>query len=144
VVPRNPLVIIDGAHNPDAARRTVTTLDDEFDLVGRRILVVGMLSPRDPVEMLRALKADEADLVIACAPDWPRAIPATEIAAAARALPIVAEVVSDVADAVHRALAVAAEEDAILVTGSLYVAGAARTALADRSTIEQSPSEDEW
>jgi dihydrofolate synthase/folylpolyglutamate synthase len=127
VVRRNPLLIIDGAHNPDAARRTAATLDDEFDLVGRRILVVGMLSPRDPVEMLRALEADKADLLIACAPDWPRAIPASDIAAAARAIPVVAEVVPDVGDAVQRALAVATEDDAILVTGSLYVAGDARS-----------------
>ena len=39
------------------------------------------------------------------------------------------EVVGDVAEAVRRALALATEEDAILVAGSLYVAGAARTAL---------------
>jgi folylpolyglutamate synthase/dihydropteroate synthase len=40
------------------------------------------------------------------------------------------EVVADVGEAVRRALAVATEEDAVLVAGSLYVAGAARTALA--------------
>jgi dihydrofolate synthase/folylpolyglutamate synthase len=144
VVHRNPLVIIDGAHNPDAARRVAVTLDDEFDLAGRRILVVGMLSPRDPVEMFRALRADEADLLIACAPDWPRAIPPDDIAAAARALRVLTEVVPDVGDAVRRALAVAAAEDAVVVTGSLYVAGAARTALAGGSTTEPTSAEDEW
>jgi folylpolyglutamate synthase/dihydropteroate synthase len=39
------------------------------------------------------------------------------------------EVVPDVEDAIHRALALATEEDAILVTGSFYVIGTARRAL---------------
>jgi folylpolyglutamate synthase/dihydropteroate synthase len=37
--------------------------------------------------------------------------------------------VPDVEDAIHRALALATEEDAILVTGSFYVIGTARRAL---------------
>lgn len=129
VMQHNPLVIIDGAHNPDGARRAAETLREEFDIAGRLFLVVGMLGPRDPAEMLRALDAQRADLLIACRPDSPRAIPAEEVAAAARIVPVMSEVVGDIAEAVRRALALATEEDAILVAGSLYVAGAARTAL---------------
>lgn len=129
VVHRNPLVILDGAHNPNGARAAAATLHDEFDVAGRVVLVVGMLHGRDPIEMLQALRADRADLVIACTPDSPRAIPADDVAAAARTLPVMTEVVPDVSDAAQRALAVASEEDAVLVTGSLYVAGAARAAL---------------
>jgi dihydrofolate synthase/folylpolyglutamate synthase len=129
VVHRNPLVVLDGAHNPDGARAAANTLDDEFDVAGRVVLVVGMLRGRDPVEMLRALGAPRADLVIACTPDSPRAWPADEVAAAARSLPVVTEVVHDVGGAVDRALSLATEDDAVLVTGSLYVAGAARAAL---------------
>ena len=76
-------------------------------------------------------ESERADLVIACTPDSPRAIPAEEIAAAARTVPVVVEVVNDVSQAVDRALSVASEEDAVLVSGSLYVAGAARAALHD-------------
>ena len=39
------------------------------------------------------------------------------------------EVVHGVADALQRAVAVATEEDAVIATGSLYVAGEARAAL---------------
>jgi len=129
IMHRNPLVILDGAHNPDGARAAAATLHDEFDIAGRIVLVVGLLRGRDPLEMLRALGADQADVVIACTPDSPRAMGADELAAAARGIPVMAEVVSNVGEAVGRALAVATEDDAVFVTGSLYVAGAARAAL---------------
>ena len=130
VVSHGPLVVIDGAHNPDGARAAARTLADEFDVAGRRVLVVGMLAGRDPVDMLESLDARRADLLIACTPDSPRAMPGAEVAAVARALGILTEEIDDVGFAVGRALALSTEEDAVLVAGSLYVAGAARTAVA--------------
>jgi dihydrofolate synthase/folylpolyglutamate synthase len=129
VVAHGPLVIIDGAHNPDGARAAARTLADEFEVAGRRVLVVGMLAGRDPVEMLEALDVRRADLLVACTPDSPRAMPAAEVAAVARALGVMTEQIDDVAAALGRAMAVSTEEDVILVAGSLYVAGAARTAI---------------
>lgn len=134
VLHRNPLVVLDGAHNVDGAQRTADTLFGEFELAGRLVMVVGFLRGRDVAEMLGALRADRADLLISCTPDSPRAIAADEVAAVARGVPVVTEVVHDVGEAVSRAIAIAADEDAVLVTGSLYVAGAARTALADLLT----------
>jgi dihydrofolate synthase/folylpolyglutamate synthase len=97
--------------------------------------------------MLAALRADRADLLIACTPDSPRAIPAPDVAAVARTVPVVTEVAHDVGDAVARALAIAADEDAVLVTGSLYVAGAARAMLPGllegRDAAEPDEPEDE-
>jgi dihydrofolate synthase/folylpolyglutamate synthase len=129
VVHHQPLVVLDGAHNPDGAREAARTLAEDFDVAGRRVLVVGLLSPHDPRAVLGALEAQRADLLIACAPESPRAVPADEIAAVARSLPVMTEVVADVAAAVERALAVSTDDDAVLITGSLYVVGQARTAL---------------
>jgi dihydrofolate synthase/folylpolyglutamate synthase len=50
---------------------------------------------------------------------------------------VAVEVVPDVASAVERALALATTDDLVLVTGSLYVVGAARTAL---TQMEEDPS----
>ena len=81
IVGREPLVVLDGAHNPEgAAAATATTLHDDFMQEGRRIIVVGMLQPRDPHAILEALEVDDSTLVIACLPDSPRAIPTGEIA----------------------------------------------------------------
>lgn len=127
-----PLVVVDGAHNPPGAAAAAATFAEEFAVAGRRLLVLGMLAGRDVTAMLEAFEVAAADLVVVCTPDSPRAVPAEQVGAAARALGTEVEVVPDVVDAVHRALAVAAEDDAVLVTGSLYVAGAARRALLER------------
>jgi dihydrofolate synthase/folylpolyglutamate synthase len=129
VVSREPLVVLDGAHNPAGGAAAAQTLADDFDVAGSRILVVGTLAPHDPRDLLESLDAATADLVVACAPDWPRALPASAIATAAASLGVPAEVVPDVDRAVARALDRAGADDAVLITGSLYVVGAARTSL---------------
>jgi dihydrofolate synthase / folylpolyglutamate synthase len=129
VVRRNPLLVLDSAHNVDGALATAETFYDDFEIAGRRIAIVGMLAGRDPDELLDALEVGRMDALIACTPESPRAVPAGELAALARSRGVDAEVVTAVGDAVERALAISTEDDAILVTGSMYVAGAARTAL---------------
>ncbi|MBW3575615.1 MAG: bifunctional folylpolyglutamate synthase/dihydrofolate synthase [Actinobacteria bacterium] len=128
VVGRQPLVVLDGAHNPDGCRAAARTLDD-FSFAGGPVLVVGMNRGRSATEMLAALGVERARLVVACSVDWPRALPAEEVAVAARRLGAEAEAVPDVPEALRRALGVATSDDAVLVTGSLYVVGAARPLL---------------
>jgi dihydrofolate synthase/folylpolyglutamate synthase len=128
VVGRQPLVILDGAHNPAGAQSAAITLDD-FDIPGQRFLVVGLSRGRDPVEMLEVLAAEDTALVVACAADFPRAMPAAEVAAAAEEVGVDAIVAVDVGDALDKAAAAAGSDDLILVTGSLYVVGEARRRL---------------
>lgn len=128
VVARRPLVVLDGAHNPDGARAAAETFADDFSVAGDRILVVGMNRGRDPEEMLVALRAADAALVVACAADWARATPAQDVVAAAKGLGVEAVTAPSVADALRVALDRAGTDDAVLVTGSLYVVGEARTA----------------
>jgi dihydrofolate synthase/folylpolyglutamate synthase len=130
VVHRAPLIIVDGAHNPEGAETVAETLEDDFDISGRLIYVVGMLGGRDATQVLDALGVRRADLLLTVTPDSPRAVPAVELAAAAEPLGVPTEAIADLADAVARARSVAAEEDVIVITGSLYVAGAALDLLA--------------
>ena len=129
VISHAPLVIIDGAHNPQGALAAARTLDEEFDVAGRRVLVVGMLGGRDVVEMLEQFGVRSMDLVIACTPDSPRALAAADIAAVSKAMGVLTETIDDVSAAVARAVAISTEDDAVLIAGSLYVAGAARTTM---------------
>ncbi len=132
VVARQPLVVVDGAHNPDGLAASAETLADQFTVLGQVTWVVGMMRDKDPDAMLDAIEASGArcDLLVCCAPDWPRALPAAELAAAARNRGIDAETAGDVSEAVDRALALSTDEDAVVVTGSLYTAGAARLHMA--------------
>jgi dihydrofolate synthase/folylpolyglutamate synthase len=129
VAGRSPLLIIDGAHNADGAAALAETLREDFEVTGKLVFVVGLLGGRDPDQLLEALGVRSADLVIACRAPSPRTVPAEAVAAAARALGTPAEAVDDVAAAIERARAVTTEDDVIVVTGSMYVAGAARDAL---------------
>ena len=128
VVARQPLVVIDGAHNPDGLAAVATALRDQFSVTGAVTWVMGMMRDKSPDDMLAAIDAASArpDLIVCCAPRWPRALPALDLAAAVRNRGIEAEAVEEVADAVDRALALSSAEDAVVVTGSLYTAGAAR------------------
>ncbi len=128
VVSRRPLVVIDGAHNPDGLAASATTLNDQFDVTGTVIWVIGIMRDKSPDAILEAIEAagTRPEVVICCAPAWPRALEAQDLATAVRNRGIETEVAGDVADAVDRALDRATPDDAVMVTGSFYTAGAAR------------------
>ena len=129
VAARNPLVVLDGAHNAEAAGVLAETIEDDFALQGRKIFVVGVLAGRNPEAFLEEVGARDADLLVACTPRWARALPAADLGAVAERLDIPTEVVPDVAAAVRRARQVAEEDDVVVVTGSFYVVGEARESL---------------
>ncbi|MGI9600957.1 MAG: bifunctional folylpolyglutamate synthase/dihydrofolate synthase [Acidimicrobiales bacterium] len=132
IVAHEPLVLLDGAHNADSAKALARTLRDEFAAAAGRYLVVGFLAGRDPAELLLALEAPLAELVVVCQPDSPRAQPVTDVATAARSLGCRVEEIRSVPEAVDRALALAGEEDLVAVTGSFYTVGEARDHLQDQ------------
>jgi dihydrofolate synthase/folylpolyglutamate synthase len=144
VMGRRPLVVIDGAHNAAGARAAGDTLAEDFEAVPRVIVVLGCLRGRRPADLLEGLAGvsglgslgdfgglgtERIGAVVACPAPSPRSLPPNEVAAAARALGIVAEESASVGEAIDRALALAAEDEMVLVTGSLYVVGEARTHL---------------
>jgi dihydrofolate synthase / folylpolyglutamate synthase len=128
IVRRDPLLILDGAHNPDGAQAVAETLAEGFAVVGETYLVIGVLDGREPAELLETLDAASAALVICCASDSPRALPADDLAAIVRAQGGDAVTAPTVGAAVARALERAEADDVILVTGSLHTVGEARTA----------------
>ena len=132
VVRRQPLVLLDGAHNVAGAEALRRALDEEFS-EGPRTLVVGMLREKDPNEMLAALGVDEIDgLLVCCRPPTPRALEPSFIVKAAIDLGVPEdriEVADRVEDAVGAALLATPADGQIVITGSLYVVGAARSVL---------------
>ena len=129
IMGREPLLVLDGAHNPDGMTALTTTLHDDFADVPSTVVVLGMLAGRDPDAMVEALELGPFDVVLCTNPPSPRALPAVEVAEAVARAGIEVEVVPDVVEALGRARAIATSEDRIIVTGSLYVVGAARAAL---------------
>jgi dihydrofolate synthase / folylpolyglutamate synthase len=131
VVAHRPLVVIDGTKNIAGARAVRAALDEEFPRA-HRTWVVGVLRQKDPVEMLEALGVSPDDRVVCCRAEIPRAREPREIADAALALgvsPDRVEVIAGVADAVLHAVATSDADGQVVIAGSLYVAGPARSAL---------------
>jgi dihydrofolate synthase/folylpolyglutamate synthase len=137
VVRRQPLVLLDGAHNVAGAEALRRALDEEFS-EGPRTLVVGLLREKDPREMLAALGVEEfaddeyAGLLVVCRPPSPRALETSFIVKAAIDLGLPEdriEVADRVEDAVGTALLLTPADGQIVITGSLYVVGAARSVL---------------
>ena len=133
IADRHPLLVLDGAHNPDGAKAAAATLAEDFEPGGRRFVVVGMQDGRDPRAVLEAFDVGGAELVVACTAPTARGIPAAEVAAAAASLGAACEAVVDVGAAIDRARSLAAETDVISVVGSFTVVGAAKEALGHSS-----------
>ena len=131
VLGHDPLVLLDGAHNVAGARALAAALAEGFPSTPRT-LVVGLLREKDPSEMLEALGVTDAARLVCCRPPSPRARPPEELADAAAELGMDRDridVVDAVDDALARAFELTAADEQIVVTGSLYVVGAARSAL---------------
>lgn len=131
VVSHQPLVILDGAHNPDAIRALGETLDEEFSTVGSRTVVLGVLAGRDPDRTVQAVTALRPDLVVCTTADGgDRGLAAVELAAACDRAGLAHQVVTEPVEAVFRSVGQAQEEDMVVVTGSFRLIAPARAAVA--------------
>jgi dihydrofolate synthase/folylpolyglutamate synthase len=125
VAARRPLIVLDGAHNPDAASALVAALREAF-LWDRLLLVMASFADKD-VEELGGILAPVTDAAYATRTASPRAAPAERVAEALRGGGVDdVEVFDTVADALAAARADAAEDDLILVSGSFYTVADAR------------------
>ncbi len=118
----DPLVIVDGAHNGPAAAALASAYTELFPQK-KCLLVTGVLADKD-LDSIAASLGPRARHVFACRPKSHRAYHPEEVASAFRRY-APAEVVPVVGDAIDRALAEAAKDDLVLITGSIYTAGEA-------------------
>lgn len=129
VVARRPLVVLDGAHNAAGARVAGETLAEDFTGLPRIVVVMGCLRGRDPADMLQGLLDPRVARVVACPAPSARGMGAEEVVEAARSVGLEAVAAPSVREALEEAISLAGPEDLVLVTGSLYVVGAARSLL---------------
>jgi dihydrofolate synthase/folylpolyglutamate synthase len=128
ILGREPLVIVDSAHNRDSAEKLAATLD-QYLPERRVILIFGASVDKDVQGMLEVL-ARRAGTVICTQAVHPRAIEPEQLAAeAARLGGGPTESVAPVAAALERALQLAGPGDMILATGSLFVVAEVQTAI---------------
>jgi dihydrofolate synthase/folylpolyglutamate synthase len=132
ILGRRPMVVADGAHNQDSARRLMAAMRDYFP--GRpMILIFGASRNKEVTGMFADLLGDGAEAVsrvILTEASSPRAWEAHELLALAQAASPgrAMQVVLPAAQALEKALELSAPDDVILACGSLFVVADVRAA----------------
>ena len=129
-VRREPTIVLDTAHNVPGAEALAQTLAEDFAQGGRRFLLLGMQDGRVPVDVCRALRVADYQLVVTCTAPTARGIDAEALATAVRTAGGVADAVVDVDAAIDHVLSQAEDDDLIVVAGTNPVVGRIR-AIAD-------------
>lgn len=129
----NPDIYLDGAHNPSAARELSFFLDQNF--ANRKIwLLYGALRDK-AVDEVAGLLFPHAAEVLFTEPRTSRAISAAQLAEIAAHHAAKFSVIPDPEQALDHALAHAAPNDAIFITGSLYLVGQLRYYFKSRAQV---------
>jgi dihydrofolate synthase / folylpolyglutamate synthase len=117
---RDPIVLVDGAHNPAGLQRSLATVQK---LAKDRPLVIvfGAMKDKDLPAMLGQLREMSAPVIFS-AIDWHRAAAEADLAAQFGAP---AETAASAGDALRRAREQAGRDGIVLVCGSLYLVGEA-------------------
>lgn len=118
VIHRDPLVIIDGAHNPDAANRLRESVVHYFP-DQKKYFIFGVFADKDYPKIIEHT-ADLADYIFAIeTPDHPRALPAEQLAEAVSKINPSVEPMTSIKEAFEKCFAMAEKDDVILIFGSL-------------------------
>jgi dihydrofolate synthase/folylpolyglutamate synthase len=125
VIPGDPTIIIDGAHNPDGARTLRENLD-EFYGDKEIVFLLGILQDKDVKTIVRNL-IHVKDKVIVVAPISDRAGDPKVIAQQIVAQYV--ETIDSIAGGLERAKILAGQRNVVCVAGSLYLIGAVRKIL---------------
>jgi dihydrofolate synthase/folylpolyglutamate synthase len=128
-----PDVYVDGAHNPGAARELAAFWEETF--AGRRIfLLYGALRDKAVDEIAGVLFPRAAEVVFT-EPRTPRAISASQLSEIAAHHTARSCVIADAEQALDYLLSKAAPQDAVFVTGSLYLVGQLRHQWKQRTQV---------
>jgi dihydrofolate synthase/folylpolyglutamate synthase len=128
-----PDVYLDGAHNPGAARELARFLEENF--AGRRVYLIFGAMRDKAVDEVTGMLFPRAQEVIFTQPATPRAVSAKQLAEMAGDHATTYSVIEDAEQALEFALSKARPEDAIFVTGSLYLVGELRHAWKERGRV---------
>lgn len=121
VLRRDPLVIVDGGHNPQCMEALAQNIRQYLN--GRELTVLtGVLRDKDYTDMYR-LVAPYAARFVTVTPPNPRALTAQELTEELKIFSKPIETADDVRTGVRRAISLAGKNGVVLAFGSLYMVG---------------------
>jgi dihydrofolate synthase/folylpolyglutamate synthase len=125
IVAQEPLIILDGAHNPDGSMALRATFETVFPGC-ETVFVVGVLADKNYKAMLNNFAA-VADLMILTTADSPRAADPAMLAEEVSGCKTM--VISDLKEAIGAGMRLAAAGKILCICGSFYTIGRARDIL---------------
>ncbi len=123
ILSRHPLVVADGAHNPDGAKNLKQSLKQYFDF-DRAILIIGASADKNIAGIISEL-VSLFDKVIVTRSIHPRAMATAPIVAELNKYGVDTQETDDISTALPLALTLAGDTDLICVAGSLFVVAGA-------------------
>jgi dihydrofolate synthase/folylpolyglutamate synthase len=121
IVGQAPLVLLDGAHNPEGSAALAESLPEVIGSRRPLVAVIAVLDDKDAAGMLSTLLPHCAAVIFTSSQN-PRALPPPTLLSLAGQLDgPPGEIVPDPKAAVARAREVAGRSGAVLVTGSIYL-----------------------
>ncbi|MCI6560613.1 MAG: bifunctional folylpolyglutamate synthase/dihydrofolate synthase [Ruminococcus sp.] len=138
VIQKNPVVIMDGAHNPAAAKELQRSLKLYFQ-DKKLYYIFGIFQDKDYQKVIE-LTAPLAEHIITIETrDNPRAMAAKALAEAVAAVNPSVEAADSIQQAVSNTMALAEQEDAVIIFGSLSFLGEAEKAVMDYRSRRSKP-----
>lgn len=136
IVHKNPLIIVDGAHNPAGARMMVRSIRRYFS-EKKLYYIVGIFRDKDYGQILKLTAPFAEKILTIQTPGNPRALPAEELALEAARYHGDVQPCRTLKEALEQALLLAGEEDVILAFGSLSFIGELTNIIKEREELEK-------
>ena len=125
---REPRVIMDGAHNEDAAKKLAASIETYFP--GRKIsYIMGVFKDKEYEKVIRITAPYAAKVTAVETPGNPRALPKEELKKVWETFGVPVTTADTIAEAVKENITSAEKEEIILVFGSLSFLGEAEKAV---------------
>jgi len=136
-------LLIDGAHNPDAAQALADALKRYFvPAYGKIVLILGIMADKDIEGIMRPLLQVASEIILT-APDYARAASPDQLAAFARASGLEPATAPSLEKAMELAVMKAesgpfrTRRSLIVITGSFYTIGEAKTLLGHEGVLQR-------
>ena len=126
VLGKNPIFILDGAHNPEAMEVTAESLRHHFGERGI-VFIIGAMADKDVDAMIGHI-APLAEAFFAVRPDYPRAMDDKKLAAILSKYSARVFALGSIAESVAEAIKRAGKDGVVCAIGSLYFSGDIRAA----------------
>ncbi len=125
---KEPLVIMDGAHNEDAAKKLAASIETYFP--GRKIsYIMGVFKDKEYEKVIRITAPYAAKVTAVETPGNPRALPKEELKKVWETFGVPVTTADTIAEAVKENITSAEKEEIIVVFGSLSFLGEAEKAV---------------